>query len=323
MCLALSTHLPILESVLRRLVVGFRDQRTDGGVHMRGRWIDSRMLVGVLTILLAAAGVGSGPAAQAHAAAAGKLMSTRYLLNHLPVRSPHYQGYQRSKFTLWTSHPDGCNTRYKVLIRDAVRNPHIGAGCYLTDGKWVSPYDGYTTTNPTKIQIDHVVALGAAWGAGAWKWNSNTRERFANDLGTRYDLLAVSAHANESKGDDGPDAYLPPKASFDCRYMTDYTAVLWRWHLSIDRPELRFLRSHLHACGWPSIREPKRPAVRDHGTKRHHKAHHHACTRSSSGSCIAAGEFCPQSDYGHYGYDAHGDRLQCTGDRGHPHWERP
>lgn len=47
----------------------------------------------------------------------------------------------------------------------------------------------------------------------------------------------------------------------------------------------------------------------------------HSCTRTSTGSCIRAGEFCPQADYGQSGYDANGDRLTCTGDRTHPHWE--
>jgi hypothetical protein len=59
---------------------------------------------------------------------------------------------------------------------------------------------------------------------------------------------------------------------------------------------------------------------------RHHHRHHHgggshSCTRTSSGSCIRRGEFCPQSDYGQHGWDAQGHRLTCTGDRTHPHWE--
>jgi hypothetical protein len=49
----------------------------------------------------------------------------------------------------------------------------------------------------------------------------------------------------------------------------------------------------------------------------------HACTRTSSGSCIQGGEFCPEADYGQYGYDAQGRRYICTGDPSHPHWETP
>lgn len=251
-------------------------------------------------------------------------VSSHTLLAQLPVRAAHYGGYQRSKFTLWTEHPDGCNTRYQVLIRDAVVKPVVEAGCYLAHGKWVSPYDGFTTTDPTKLQIDHVVPLAAAWGAGAYRWSSDTRKRFANDLGTTYDLIAVSSHSNESKGDDGPDQYLPPKASFDCRYMADYTAVLWRWHLSVDPPEKSFLSHHLARCGWPKVAEPTRPKiVRGAGSGPRKPLHTHACTRTSSGKCIQAGEFCPQADYGQTGYDGDGHKLTCTGSRSHPHWESP
>jgi hypothetical protein len=49
----------------------------------------------------------------------------------------------------------------------------------------------------------------------------------------------------------------------------------------------------------------------------------HACTTTSSGSCIQGGEFCPQASYGQFGYDADGTRYECTGDSVHPHWEGP
>jgi hypothetical protein len=44
----------------------------------------------------------------------------------------------------------------------------------------------------------------------------------------------------------------------------------------------------------------------------------HACTQTSSGSCIRGGEFCPNADDGQYGYDAQGRRYICR-DR---HWEK-
>ena len=49
----------------------------------------------------------------------------------------------------------------------------------------------------------------------------------------------------------------------------------------------------------------------------------HPCTRTSSGSCIRGGQFCPQASYGRYGWDAQGRRYICKGDRTHPHWMRP
>lgn len=49
----------------------------------------------------------------------------------------------------------------------------------------------------------------------------------------------------------------------------------------------------------------------------------HACTRTSSGSCIRGGEFCPQSKFGQSGWDAVGRRYVCKGNRVHPHWMVP
>jgi hypothetical protein len=55
----------------------------------------------------------------------------------------------------------------------------------------------------------------------------------------------------------------------------------------------------------------------------HQLTHHHPCTRTSSGTCIRGGEFCPQASYGHSGWDAHGRRYVCKGDHTHPHWMIP
>jgi predicted secreted protein len=49
----------------------------------------------------------------------------------------------------------------------------------------------------------------------------------------------------------------------------------------------------------------------------------HACTRTSSGTCIQGGEFCPQAKYGQSGWDAQGRRYVCKGSTVHPHWEIP
>jgi hypothetical protein len=45
----------------------------------------------------------------------------------------------------------------------------------------------------------------------------------------------------------------------------------------------------------------------------------HACTTTSSGSCIRGGEFCPDSKDGQYGYDAVGRQYFCSD----KHWRVP
>ena len=46
----------------------------------------------------------------------------------------------------------------------------------------------------------------------------------------------------------------------------------------------------------------------------------HACTHTSSGSCIRGGQFCSQSLWKKAGWDARGVRYVCKGNRTHPHW---
>jgi hypothetical protein len=204
----------------------------------------------------------------APAASAATRVSTKTLLGQLVVRAEHTSGYARSKFPLWIdADHDGCDTRHEVLINEAKIKPHVGASCRLTGGKWVSPYDGVTVTDSSKLDIDHLVPLAEAWQSGAYAWTTDTRMRYANDLGYGPDLVAVTAHANRSKGDREPSGYLPPKRSFDCRYEAWWVAVKWRWHLAVNSAEKSWLTTHLRACGWPSVVKPSRPAIsRSSGT---------------------------------------------------------
>ena len=104
-------------------------------------------------------------------------------------------GYDRGLFRHWVdSDGDGCDTRREVLITEAVTAPTVGGGCGLSDGVWVSRYDGVTETGTGRgFDIDHLVPLKEAWDSGAHGWDAQTRERFANDLGYEHSLVAVSA----------------------------------------------------------------------------------------------------------------------------------
>ncbi len=219
----------------------------------RRRWAAVLATLGLVTSLFVAV-----PSAQA----AAPNRSTRVLLAQLQVATEHPAGYDRSLFPLWTdSDGDGCNTRYEVLIAEATRRPTIGSGCSLSGGRWFSVYDGVSTTDPSTFDVDHVVPLAEAWQSGAWNWNTDTRTRYANDLGYAADLVAVTAHSNRSKGDREPAGWSPPRASFRCRYYAWWVAVKWRWQLAVNPTEKVWLRNHLAACGWPLVRGTTQPPI--------------------------------------------------------------
>ncbi len=44
------------------------------------------------------------------------------------------------------------------------------------------------------------------------------------------------------------------------------------------------------------------------------------CTKTSTGTCIKGGQFCPKAKYKKAGIDAKGHKYVCKGDKDHPHW---
>lgn len=86
----------------------------------------------------------------------------------------------------------------------------------LPDGGWLSAYDGYTTSDPSELDIDHVVPLGEAWRSGASRWDPARRAAFANDLDAPQALIAVTAATNRSKSDSDPAIWQPPNTNHWC-----------------------------------------------------------------------------------------------------------
>ena len=165
----------------------------------------------------------------------------------LVITDDQIGGYSRNLFKHWIDvDKDGCNTRYEVLIAEAVVKPKVGAGCYLTGGRWRSSYDGKVFTNPTGLDIDHMVPLAEAWRSGAWAWTAAQRMDFANDLEDSRSLLAVTASLNRSKGDRDVAAWLPARAQ--CNYISNWIAVKWRFDLTVDPIEGEFLQTKITAC---------------------------------------------------------------------------
>jgi hypothetical protein len=178
---------------------------------------------------------------------AGTLLAD--LLATLPVAAEQRAGYNRDLFEHWIdADGDGCNTRSEVLIEEAVTAPTIGEGCTLSGGTWFSLYDGLTFSNPSDLDIDHVVALAEAWDSGAFDWSPERRRDYANDLDVSFSLIAVSAASNRSKSDLDPADWLPPSSIARCPFVGAWIAVKVRWGLAIDLRERNALQSLVSAC---------------------------------------------------------------------------
>ncbi|MFD0903284.1 HNH endonuclease family protein [Actinomadura sediminis] len=195
----------------------------------------------------AAALVAAGPSAAAAPPPPPDEATARSRLALLTVRAEgSMSGYDREKFPHWIDQGGACNTRETVLKRDG-RNVTVGSDCYPTSGSWYSPYDGATWHRPSDIDIDHMVALAEAWRSGASSWTTSRRQAFANDLGSSQ-LWAVTDNVNQSKGDQDPAEWTPPRAAFHCMYARSWIDVKWRYGLTVDTAERNALSGLLDKC---------------------------------------------------------------------------
>jgi hypothetical protein len=168
---------------------------------------------------------------------------------------PEYSaGYDRDLFPHWKDlDGDGCDTRREVLIRDSRTAAVVGSSCTVSSGTWYSPYDGATWTNPSDVDIDHVVALNEAWQSGAYAWSTQQRTNFANDLTDARTLLAVTDSVNQSKSDKDPTEWLPSLSSYRCTYLTYWVSVKARWSLAMDEAEHAVVKAALAGCSGTSV----------------------------------------------------------------------
>ncbi|MDX3108015.1 HNH endonuclease family protein [Nonomuraea angiospora] len=158
----------------------------------------------------------------------------------------HSSTYDRDLFPHWITISGSCNTREEVLKRDGT-NVVTDSSCAATSGSWYSPYDGATWTAASDVDIDHMVPLAEAWASGAWAWTTSRRQQFANDLGGPQ-LWAVTDNVNQSKSDQDPAEWQPPRTAERCRYARAWIQVKWYWGLSTDSTEKAALGSMLTSC---------------------------------------------------------------------------
>jgi hypothetical protein len=159
-------------------------------------------------------------------------------------------GYQRELFVHWIdADRDACNTREEVLIAESRTAAQVDPyGCKVVAGDWYSSYDGLTFSDPSELDVDHMVPLAEAWDSGAANWDATRRQAFANDLDHPQALRAVSASANRSKSDLDPGQWKPTRDAAWCEYANDWVTVKKAWDLSADQNEVDDLRVMLRTC---------------------------------------------------------------------------
>lgn len=205
-------------------------------------------LTAVLALSVAAAGCApvDGPEAEPSRDAGGSGGNAAALLDELTVASARsMRGYSRNRFPHWRKAGRNCDVRDTVLERDG-EDIEV-SGCNVVGGRWTSVYDNRELSDPSDVDIDHMVPLANAWRSGADEWNDEDRGDFANDL-DRPQLLAVSASSNRSKGDQDPSQWKPPNRDYWCEYAENWIAVKHHWKLTVTQAEKAALGDMLDSC---------------------------------------------------------------------------
>jgi hypothetical protein len=208
----------------------------------------SRLVAAVaFALTLSGALVGLAPLASAAPPTPPGEATSRTHLAEIPTAAEgSLDGYSRDLFPHWITIDGNCNTRETVLKRDGT-GVATGNDCYPTRGSWFSPYDGATWTNPSDVDIDHMVPLAEAWRSGARNWSSSKRVSFANNL-TRAQLWAVTDNVNQSKGDQDPSEWKPSRTAIWCLYARAWIDVKWGYGATADSAEKSALSSMLDRC---------------------------------------------------------------------------
>jgi hypothetical protein len=171
-----------------------------------------------------------------------------------PAPEPEPTEYSRKLWRHWIDADKDCqSTRQEVLIRDSdvpvTFEPRTdGKQCRVATGQWTCPLTGQVITDPSKVDIDHMVALKDAHQSGGWGWDAQARQTYANDLNDPTHLRATSQYGNRSKRDKGPDEWLPPLASARCQYIQDWVKVKEGYELGLDEGEYAIITYMIHIC---------------------------------------------------------------------------
>jgi len=159
--------------------------------------------------------------------------------------------YERSDWKHWTDSDNDCqNTRHEVLIEESSKEVEFKDDkyCQVLKGVWIDLFTGKEYSDPSKLDIDHMVPLKNVHISGGWDWSSKRKELYANDLNESNHLIAVSASANRSKGSKGPEDWRPSNKDYWCEYATDWMSIKIKWELTVTNREFNALTEMLNTC---------------------------------------------------------------------------
>jgi hypothetical protein len=115
-------------------------------------------------------------------------------------------------------------------------------------GDYYSRWDDRHYTDPSEVDVDHTVALSEAWDSGAYAWPHDRPDLLMAFAGDPDNLTLLTDNVNQSKGDDDPAEWLPPRKRLHDEYAKAWVKVKAAYDLTVDPDEHAVLNDALR-CG--------------------------------------------------------------------------
>lgn len=167
-------------------------------------------------------------------------------LDQITIADAEKTSYKRSDYPHWEIKNGKCDTRETVLANAGFASNAKTCKAEEKSGfTYTEPYSNKKVSNPSKLDIDHVIPLGYADAHGAHSWDTSKKQQFANDLSQ---LLAVDASANRTKSDKGPSEWMPSNKDYTCEYSTIWIDTALKYGISITNADKNTLKTGIQSC---------------------------------------------------------------------------
>jgi hypothetical protein len=159
----------------------------------------------------------------------GCLVFLVILTSSLPVLAIPYQ--RAEWLPRWSDIDRDCqDTRHELLIRYSLAPVSFTRAnhCKVATGLWLDPYTGNFYEKASDLDVEHIVPLKWAHDHGGAHWSRALKRRFAEDP---ENLWLVDDGRNQSKGDRGPNEWMPPYAPVTAIYVRRFMAIVQKYNL--------------------------------------------------------------------------------------------
>ena len=106
----------------------------------------------------------------------------RVTVSAVPATLPDYD---RQDWKHWTDADGDCqDARNEALVTEsrASASYRTDTRCRVAAGEWLAPYTSTVVTDPSKLDVDHMVPLGNAHDSGAWRWSAQQEDAEASSV---------------------------------------------------------------------------------------------------------------------------------------------